>query len=302
MLSTILDKMHNFCRLYSTSSLIMDHQIIKRIILDQHQVIKDAIIYPRDIFLEQNVNYVLTGMRRAGKSTLLYSRVKDLIKAGVKYEQIIYINFDDERLLNFKVQDFDDIVEIAEELSSDKHFYYFDEIQNIEGWEKFVLRLVNQKQKVDVTGSNSTMLSSEIAAKLGGRFIVKQIFPFSFKEYLLYKGANIDATSTKDVSYVNKLLDTYFYFGGFPESFDLINKRDYLSSLYQKTLFGDVITHYGLRNENGVRFLVSKIAESVRNEVSYTKLFNSLTGIGYKISKDVVINYCQCLKKCLFNF
>ena len=105
----------------------MDRNLLKRIIFDQHQVIKDAIIIDRDIELEKNVNYVLVGLRRVGKTTMLYKRVKDLIEDGVEWNQIIYINFDDERLIDFKLNDFDEILLVAEEMSSKKHYFYFDE-------------------------------------------------------------------------------------------------------------------------------------------------------------------------------
>ena len=100
-------------------------------IFDQHQVIKDAVIIDRNNVLEKNINYILVGLRRAGKTTLLYKRVKELISEGVDWNQIIYINFDDERLLGFTVDDFDDILLVAEELTNKKHYFYFDEIQNI---------------------------------------------------------------------------------------------------------------------------------------------------------------------------
>lgn len=107
----------------------MNHDILKRVIFDQHEVIKNSEIIDREIELEQNVNYVLIGIRRAGKSTLLYKRVKDLIGNGIKWEQIIYLNFDDERLIDFSLEDFDDILLTAEELYNGKHYFYFDEIQ-----------------------------------------------------------------------------------------------------------------------------------------------------------------------------
>ena len=185
----------------------MNHEIIKRVIADQHQVIKDAVIVDRDIELERDVNYVLVGIRRAGKSTLLYQRVQNLIKEGVKWEQIIYINFDDERLDGFQLSDFDDILLTAEEMTSEKHYYYFDEIQNIDGWEKFAIRIANQNQKVDITGSNAKMLSSEIASRLGGRYIAKEIAPYSFNEYLRANNSNKNGVSIKELGRINALLN-----------------------------------------------------------------------------------------------
>ena len=106
----------------------MDHETLKQIIFDQHEVIKKSQIVSRDYVFDKNANYVLIGLRRSGKSTLLYKRVQDLVSSGVDWKQIIYINFDDERLLGFQASDFEDILLTAEEITSQKHYFYFDEI------------------------------------------------------------------------------------------------------------------------------------------------------------------------------
>ena len=274
----------------------MDKEVLKKIIYDQHQVIQDTIIGDRDVELEANANYGLVGLRRVGKTTLLYKRVQDLIKSGVEWNQIIYINFDDERLIDFKLNDFDEILLVAEEMSSKKHYFYFDEIQNIDDWEKFAIRVANQGYKVDITGSNAKMLSNEVAAKLGGRYIMKEILPYSFKEYLRANNLNNDAYSTKEIAKINNILEQYFIYGGFPASIDFKNKREYVSSVYQKVLYNDIITHNKVRSENGMKLLIKKISESVMQDISYTRLQNTITGIGYKISKDVIIDYCGYIK------
>ena len=281
---------------------LMNHEILKRVIYDQHQIIKDAVIVDRDIELEIEANYVLVGLRRAGKTTLLYKRVQNLIKNGVEWNQIIYVNFDDERLLDFTVNDFDDILLTAEEMSDKKHYFYFDEIQNIDGWEKFAIRIANQGYKVDITGSNAKMLSKEVQAKLGGRYIPKEILPYSFKEYLKANNVDKDVYSAKEIGKVNGLLENYFVNGGFPGSLIFKNKREYISSIYEKVLYGDIITHYGIRNENGIKLMIKKIAESVRQDISFTKLQNVITGIGYKISKDIIIDYCGYCKDAFLLF
>lgn len=280
----------------------MNHEILKRVIYDQHQVIKDSIIVDREIFLEKNVNYVLVGLRRAGKTTLLYKRVQDLIKSGVEWNQIIYINFDDERLIEFSVEDFEDIVVVAEELSTKKHYFYFDEIQNIDGWEKFAIRLANQGYKVDITGSNAKMLSKEVEAKLGGRYISKEIMPYSFSEFLKANGIEKNGYSVKEIGKVNSLLNQYFINGGFPESLLFVNKREYISNIYQKVLYNDIIVHNSIRNENGIKLMIKKIAESLKQDLSFTKLQNIITGIGYKISKDIIIDYCGYCKDAFLLF
>ena len=280
----------------------MNKETLKKVIYDQHQVIRDTVIVKRDIELEKNANYVLVGLRRAGKTTLLYKRVQDLIEEGVEWNQIIYINFDDERLIDFKLNDFDDILLVAEEMSSKKHYFYFDEIQNIDDWEKFAIRVANQGYKVDITGSNAKMLSNEVAAKLGGRYIMKEILPYSFKEYLRANNLNNDAYSTKEIAKINNILEQYFIYGGFPASIDFKNKREYVSSVYQKVLYNDIITHNKVRSENGMKLLIKKISESVMQDISYTRLQNAITGIGYKISKDVIIDYCGYIKNSFLLF
>ncbi len=274
----------------------MNKEVLKKIIYDQHQVIRDAVIIDRDIELEKNANYVLVGLRRAGKTTLLYKRVKDLINEGVEWNQIVYINFDDERLVDFKLTDFDDILLAAEEMTSKKHYFYFDEIQNIDDWEKFAIRIANQGYKVDITGSNAKMLSKEVAAKLGGRYISKEILPYSFREYLRAHNVNSNVLSTKEIAKANNLLEQYFIYGGFPASVDFKNKREYVSSVYQKVLYNDIITHNKVRSENGMKLLIKKISESVLQDISYTRLQNTISSIGYKISKDVIIDYCGYIK------
>ena len=280
----------------------MNHEIIKKVIFDQHQVIKDATIVERDITLEKDANYVLVGLRRAGKTTLLYKRVQDLIKEGLEWNQIIYINFDDERLIGFNVNDFEDILLVAEELSNKKHYFFFDEIQNVDEWEKFAIRISNQGYKVDITGSNAKMLSKEVEAKLGGRYISKEILPYSFKEFLRANSVNKEAYSVKEIGQINSLLNDYFVNGGFPESLQFKNKREYVSSIYQKVLYNDIIVHNDVRNENGMKLMIKKIAESVKQDLSYTRIQNIITGIGYKISKDIVIDYCGYCKDAFLMF
>ena len=280
----------------------MNHDILKKVIFDQHQVIKDAVIVDRDIELEKAANYVLVGLRRAGKTTLLYKRVKGLIQDGVSWNQIIYINFDDERLLGFNVHDFEDVLLVAEEMSDKKHYFFFDEIQNVEEWERFAIRIANQGYKVDITGSNARMLSKEVEAKLGGRYISKEILPYSFAEFLRAHEVEQDGFSTKDIARINSLLNTYFVYGGFPESLLFKNKREYLSSVYHKVLYNDIIVHNEIRNENGMRLMIKKIAESVKQDLSYTKIQSIISGIGYKVSKDLIIDYCSYCKDAFLLF
>lgn len=110
----------------------------------------------------------MTGLRRAGKSTLLYKVARDLVASGIGWERIIYINFEDERLAEFEMGDFNDILLVQSELSRELGFFFFDEVQNVAGWEKFARRLADAGKRVYITGSNAKMLSGEVATTLGG--------------------------------------------------------------------------------------------------------------------------------------
>lgn len=154
----------------------MNHSLLKRIIFEKHEIIRGCNILDRGIGFERNGNYVMAGPPFAGKTALLYKRVKDLIDEGKDWKQIIYINLGDERLFGFTLSDFDDILELAEEISLLKHFYFFDEIQNVDGWERFALRAANQGLRLDITGSNARMVSKEILGELSGRYFSKKSF------------------------------------------------------------------------------------------------------------------------------
>ena len=272
----------------------MNHTLLKTVILDQHDVIRNCVITPRTYSFEENGNYILVGLRRAGKSTLLYQRVLDLVVNGIDWSQVIYINFEDERLAEFSLSDFQDIVEVQSELSDKPGFYFFDEIQNIDGWEKFVRRLRDSGARVFVTGSNAKMLSSEMERTLGGRLFSQQIYPYSFTEYLDALGishSETDLLRTKSYGAIHRAFLNYYQDGGFPESLLYTNKRTYVESVYQKTLLGDIVARNGIRNEQAMRILMKKIAETVRNSVSFTNLYGAVKAVGHKVSKDSIIEY-----------
>ena len=272
----------------------MDHGLLKAVIADQWDLIQNVQIIPREYEFEPNANYVLTGLRRVGKSTLLYGICQQLIAGGTDWKQIIYINFEDERLAEFRLQDFNDIVNYQSSLTNKKGFFFLDEIQNISGWEKFARRMADMKERVFITGSNASMLSHEIESTLGGRYLSKYIMTYNFREYLVSNGMNVDSNdiySTKESGRILGFFERYYTYGGFPESVAYRSKREYVSSVFQKVLLGDIVTRNKIRNEYAIKLLVKKVAESVCGDISFSKLHNALSGIGIKISKDSVIEY-----------
>ena len=274
----------------------MNHEVLKQVIRDQIEVIKQTqIVERKDYVFEENANYILVGLRRSGKSTLLYNRVKELLKNGVEESQIIYITFEDERLLEFNVNDFNDILEVKSELTQKEAYFFFDEIQNIDGWEKFARRMADSKKRVYITGSNAKMLSSEMNAALGGRFVQMYVTPYSFREYLLAKEIQFDG-STKAKGEINKAYLEYENYGGLPETLLFVNKRDYLKGVYQKIVLNDIILHNKIRQEQAIKLMAKKLAETTKDEISYTKLCNIINSIGIKISKDTIIDYVGYFK------
>lgn len=274
----------------------MNRDTLKQIMIDQKETYLNNTIITRQYTLEENVNYCFVGIRRTGKSYLMYQQIKQLESKGVPISQIVYVNFEDERLLETKVTDLNTILEIGLEMSgsTNKPYLFLDEIQNINGWEKFVRRIADMKYRINITGSNSKMLSSEIASTLGGRFIIMNVYQYSFAEYLTanHREKNyLDVISTQDRADVLSLYNEYVTFGAFPELVDIKNKRAFLSSIYQTIYLGDIITRNKISNDFAVKLILKKIAESVTKPLSFSRLTNILKSTGMAIGKQTVINY-----------
>lgn len=274
----------------------MNRDYLKQIIIDQREMyLNNSIVY-RNYQLEENVNYCFVGIRRTGKSYMMYQQIKKLMDNGIPMEQVVYVNFEDERLLEIKADDLNVILEIGLETAGagEKPYLFLDEIQNIEGWEKFVRRIADMKYRINITGSNSKMLSSEIASTLGGRFMIVKIFPYAFSEYLSAQGKTKDylgIIGTADKADVINMYSQYVKFGAFPELVAIRNKREYLNNIYQTIYLGDIITRNKITNDFAVRLILKKIAESVMKPISYSRLTNILKSAGAAIGKQTVINY-----------
>ncbi len=274
----------------------MNRDNMKQIMIDQKETYLNNPFIPRHYPLEDNVNYCFVGIRRTGKSYMMYQQIRQLESKGVSLSQIVYVNFEDERLLEMTAEDLNTILEIGLEISgTDKRPYLFlDEIQNIAGWEKFVRRIADMKYRISITGSNSKMLSSEIASTLGGRFVIMNIYPYSFSEYLIANGRDKDflgAISTKDKADVLAQYDSYVTYGAFPELVEIKNKRAFLNSIYQTVYLGDIITRNKVTNDFAIRLILKKIAESITKPLSFSRLTNILKGAGASLGKQTVINY-----------
>lgn len=156
---------------------------------------------------------------------------------GHSWDEMLYINFEDERLIGVTASDLNLLLEVHFELSQKRPILFLDEIQNIDGWDKFARRLADNKYKVYITGSNAKMLSQDIATTLGGRYITIHVYPYDFKEFLNANTVYLtehSLSTTDSRAEIKRYFNDYFKSGGFPEGASLPAKRDYLTSVYQK--------------------------------------------------------------------
>lgn len=274
----------------------MNRDTLKQIMIDQKTIYLDNPFITRHYPIEENVNYCFVGIRRTGKSYMMYQQIKQLLQTGVPLSQIVYVNFEDERLLEMTSDDLNTILEIGLELSGTENrpYLFLDEIQNITGWEKFVRRIADMKYKINITGSNSKMLSSEIASTLGGRFVIMHVYPYSFSEYLIANGKEkdyLDTISTSDKADVLASYNEYITYGAFPELVGIKNKRMFLSSIYQTVYLGDIITRNKVTNDFAIKLVLKKIAESITKPLSFSRLTNIVKSAGTSLGKQTIINY-----------
>lgn len=288
------------CVAYIKQIKKMDQELIKQIIGENQEFVQNVKLLQRPFKFEDNGNYVFLGIRRAGKSYLMFQRIHELMKRGTDIEEILYLNFEDERFIGLKSEDLDEIKRVYEETFSSRPIFFLDEIQIVPGWEKFVRRLADKSYRVFVTGSNAKMLSSEIATTLGGRFLIQNVYPFSFREFLKFEGFELKPNwlyTPGTRNGVVRSFDTYFYNGGFPELLSFEDKRSWLSGLYQKIFFGDLVARYSLRNSDSMRLLVKKLAESVMQPSSYNRLKNIVSSAGESVGVRTIIDYVGYLQE-----
>ena len=274
-------------------------ETIRTLIKEGQEALGEVELYDRPYEFEENGRYVLVGVRQAGKSYMLYKRAKQLLASGHRLEEMVYIDFDDERLLGMTATDLDQILQAYGAVYSYKPILFFDEIQNVEGWEHFARRLANQKYQVFITGSNAKMLSRDIQTTLGGRYIDGKVFPYSFAEYLGAQGVVLSKEwqHGKVRSQVQQAFNKYLMWGGFPELLMYRNKRRWLNDLYEKILLGDVILRNKVKNEMALRLTIKRLADNVMQPTSYNRIANLVKGTGVSTSVASVIDYVRYAKE-----
>lgn len=275
---------------------MMHKEIIKQVVLDQAEESRSVnSLVSRDVYstVEEFVNnkqvIILSGIRRCGKSTLM-----NLVRHAYSPSNY-YINFDDDRLVLFELTDFDRLIEVFFELYGDEDHFYFDEIQNIVGWERFVRRLHNAGKKVFITGSNANLLSRELGTHLTGRFISVELYPFSFREFILqgehHKLLTKKNWTSADIIRIKKDFSEYKIMGGLPEYLES-GQKQYLHSLYESILYKDIIVRHKLMQEKAIKDTVYYLASNNTKLFSYNGLRKTV-GLA---SASTVSDYCDFLE------
>ncbi len=275
----------------------------KKIIV-QWQEFQIPEVFHRETGISMDHDFIstVTGPRRAGKTYLCFQKIRSLLKDGVKKDNVLYINFEDEKLLGAGAEDLDRLLDTFYELSDlnekQKIYIFLDELQNVRDWDVWVRRLydMNKNLKIVITGSSSKMLSREISTKLRGRIFNTEVFPLSFTEFLDWKGIPRDA---REISYskkrfkIKKAFDSYLFGGGYPSI--LINenvpKETILQGYLQSMIFKDIVERYGIKEIKKLQILAKLLFESASHEISYSKLANKMKSLGFNISKNTVIEF-----------
>ena len=243
----------------------------------------------------------IPGVRRCGKTSRMETVVNDLLAAGVERERVLWMSFDDERLVRMTSDDLDQIIEAYREMFPDMEmssvYMFFDEIQLIEGWEYFVMRLYKHYSKnIYISGSNATMLGSELKSVLRGWPEEEETLPLSFKEYCGFKGIKTDSWLESDIAKLRNAFFEYNNEGGFPEvvlTQNPLQKVKRLQTYFDTMLLKDLVEHYGLSNIEVLRYYLKRIMENLTKPTSIRAIHGDIKSRGLKVSKDDLYDWAN---------
>ncbi len=250
----------------------------------------------------------LLGPRRAGKTYLLFDLIRQL-RESVPRDRLVYINFEDDRLFPLKLEDMDSLVEgYYEHYPNNKDeqvWFFFDEIQEVPNWEKFIRRLTDQENcRIYLTGSSSKLLSRELASALRGRSIPFEIFPLSFKEFLKFNKIEAKPATSKGQALLLHYLQKYLKQGGFPELVflpaDLHNRT--INEYIDLMLYRDLTERFSVKHPQLIKYLLKYILANLSKTVSVNKIYNDVKSQGYKIGKNSIYDYISYLEEAFIIF
>jgi len=252
--------------------------------LQKETVSKAKIGVPREILsdltLPEKHALILTGIRRCGKSTLLYQLISK------KYSEAFYLNFDDNRLYGFDNNDFLRLDDVINESGS--RILLFDEIQAVIGWERYVRQKLDENYRIIITGSNASLLSRELGTKLTGRHLDIELFPFSYKEFMKMTGVKNDEAS----------VTRYLNHGGFPE-YLLTGREEILSDLFEDILMRDIVVRYGVRDFKGLQRLALWLVSNIGNRITGSRLKQT---VGITATSTILEYFSHLESAYLFHF
>ena len=279
---------------------MITESLLKQVLIEQKELIKPSLEHIERESLKNVTQFhklkhivVITGHRRAGKSVFL----SQIIHKYYGMDEVYYLNLDDERLASLKSEDMNKVMEVFHVLFGNKKVIFLDEIQNLESWERFVARLYNQGYKIYITGSNARLLSSELATLLTGRYVEIELFPFSFREFLIYRRFYIDDVEKQKAYYktetkaqIRRLLDEYLKTGGFPE---IVRYKEpsILRTLFSDVITKDVVNRYRIKEVKTIKEIAHFLLSNSTNEFSYNRIKN-IYSLG---SVHTVKNYVEYL-------
>lgn len=273
----------------------MKKDIIKSLIAIKQNEIPFNVI-DRDVKLPINRGKIITipGVRRCGKSTMMEIAINELVSNGVPRQNILWMGFDDERLVNMSSDELDEVIvsymEMYPEIPIKDVHIFLDEIQLIKDWEYFVLRVYKSYCKnIYVCGSNATMLSTELGSALRGYPLEYETYPLSFNEYCRFKGIRNTCFLEQDRARLKTTFETYNRSSSFPEVVLTVSESEQLKLLqgyFNTMLLRDLADHYGISNTGVLRYFVKRIMANLSKPTSINAIYNDLKSQGLKIGKD----------------
>jgi len=287
-------------------------ETLKLIITDsQEQKLEPGV--PRDVQMSpvSGKASVCIGVRRCGKSTLMVQIMEELLAKGVSRKNIVSINFFDDRLHTFKHDGLDQILSAyysmyPEKKNEEKVYFFFDEIQMIPKWEAFIERMLRtEKCEVYISGSSAQMLSKEIASQMRGRALSWELFPFSFCEFLRWKGIEYQGSLTsKQQFFIQNAFAEYWERGGFPEVRDVASgiRTKIHQEYFHAILFRDLVERHDIGHPRAVSDLAYWLSDNISSPYSVNKLWSYLKSLGHKVSKEDVSSYLEWFEDAYFFF
>ncbi len=278
---------------------------------DKLKLLKDIVVRSARFPDAPNKIKVAIGMRRAGKTYFIYQQILKLINEGVNKTAILYINFEDDRLLPLNDQKLAKLVDsfyaIYPENHDKKCYLFFDEIQNVDNWPIVIRRLHDTKNaELFLTGSSAKMLSKEISTSLRGRSLAVEIWPYSFNEFITAEKISIDRSlyDKRTQDNLTQIFHNYLSYGGFPEiiSFDPDVKQKTLQEYLDVVIYRDIIERHNIKNPTLIKYMILSMIHNIGKPFAVNKFYNGLKSQGYQIGKDILYEYADHIEDAYLAF